>query len=315
MSKTWLIFENGSYYSLDCSLHKAPKGHPKPVDTYIVTEHEGDFTIAARKAVHAVYNAAVNRGIDIEPVVAGFDLSERTSLDSGLVGQSGSLSFAVSFAQKLFSQDPGNVAATGVVEAGGRIGPVKGIETKIRTAAGLVKDGGIILFPSLNLNDLPEGLINKLKQQNIRYLPVDDLNDVFESLFQFGPVEKQADVEKVKRYLLLLLIFSAAVFGVWYLNQSRDQTLSDKASGVTSEHVTPPDSPEPVLSTQTPLRKIQEKITPPVPEKTGEKETSGLPVPVKEKERVQVPTTQPVMPEKDKEDQGNFKKDEDKGFD
>jgi len=101
MSKTWLVFENASAYSVSCFLTDTPQGHPKPVDGYVVTEHEGDFTVSARKAAHAVYECAKSRGLYSRNVMAGFDLSERTGMDASIAGSSGGLSFAVSFAQKL----------------------------------------------------------------------------------------------------------------------------------------------------------------------------------------------------------------------
>ncbi len=219
MSKTWLVFEDGSYYSVDCSLHSAPKGNPKPVDAYLFTEPEGDFTIAARKAVHAVFTCAEKRGLykNSGPVIAGFDLSERTRLDTSITGQSGGLCFAACFAKKLLKTDPGNIAATGVVEADGRIGKVKGIETKLKTAANLIKEEGIILYPEKNLIDISYDLKNLLKKKKIKSFPVADMQQVFDILFKNGGdlFYKKPLFKKSILFLLLMPIAGVIAMAIW----------------------------------------------------------------------------------------------------
>ncbi len=219
MSKTWLVFEDGSYYSVECSLHSAPKGHPKPVDAYLFTETEGDFTIAARKAAHAVFTCAEQRGLyqNNGPVIAGFDLSERTRLDPSIIGQSGGLCFAICFAKKLLKTDPGDIAATGVVEANGKIGKVRGIETKLKTAANLMNKEGIILFPEKNLPDISYDLKNLLKKKNIESFPVADMQQVFDTLFK-NEVDipyKKTYFNKSLLFLLLMLVAGTIAMTVW----------------------------------------------------------------------------------------------------
>ena len=315
MGKTWIIFENKTCYAIECSLYKAPKGHPKPVDCYLVTEHEGDFTIAARKAVHAVHDFAVRLGMDLEPVVAGFDLSERTSMDSGLSGQSGGLSFAISFAQKLFRQNPGKVAATGVVKAGGIIGPVKGIETKIETAAALVQDEGIIFFPRRNANDLSKDLETRLNQQGIRYLPVNSLDEVFDVLFHLRPVQEHSGSKKGLLYLLLLILSCAGVLGLWYFYQNKNQALPVQAPELKTENKTVPVTkdvspvPEPLPEKPVDLQmkndtELEQSVRPGFEKKIAPVEPPPVKLPPSE-----------IRKNKADEIPVDFRKSDDKGFD
>jgi len=200
MRKTWLIFENGTYYSVNCSLHRMPKDYPKPVDASLVTENEGDFTIAARKAVHAVF-PHVKRVVKIGwSISAGFDLSERTGMDAGIAGQSGGLNFAVCFAKKTLRSDPGHGAATGIIEADGKIGRVKGIETKLKAVKDLVGENGIILFPEENLPDIPTRMMARFEKESIQYYPVGHLSQVMDLLFGIKEPEKKPAVLKNKKY-------------------------------------------------------------------------------------------------------------------
>jgi len=218
MSKAWLVFENGSYYSVDCTLHSAPSGHPKPVDAYLLTEHEGDFTIAARKAVHAVFACAEKRGLYQHqgPVIAGFDLSERVNLDTSLAGQSGGLCFALCFAKKLLKKDIGNIAATGVIEADGKIGKVKGIETKLKTAADLVKEQGLVFFPEKNLSDMSQDLKDFLKGKKIKVFPVTDMDQVFDILFKKEEsLGEKPFLSKSILFVILLVVAGIVAMMVW----------------------------------------------------------------------------------------------------
>jgi hypothetical protein len=229
MSKTWLVFENGSHYSVDCSLHTAPAGHPKPVDAYLLTEHEGDFTIAARKAVHAVFACAEKRGLYQHqgPVIAGFDLSERVNLDAGLAGQSGGLCFALCFAEKLLKKDIGNIAATGVIEADGKIGKVKGIETKLKIAADLVQAQGMIFFPEKNLSDMSQDLKDFLKEKKIKAFPVADIDQVFDILFKKEePFVKKSFLNKSIVFVVLLVIAGIVSMMAWGYLVNNERTAS-----------------------------------------------------------------------------------------
>ncbi|MDA3791075.1 MAG: hypothetical protein PF503_21585 [Desulfobacula sp.] len=249
MSKTWLLFENKSYYSVNCSLHKAPKSHPKPVDAYLVTEHEGDFTIAARKAAHTVFTCAQKRGWDLDPVVAGFDLSERTRLDTSIAGQSGGLGFALSFAKKLLHTDPGNIAATGVIEANGKIGRVNGIEAKLETALDLTREQGIILFPKKNIPDISQNLKTLLKQEHIKAFPVADMDQVFDILFKKeAPACKKSFVNKRLLSAVLILAAGAIAMASWvyFLDDNKTTAPPTLKPAILEPEIQEPIAQEPV---------------------------------------------------------------------
>lgn len=300
MGKTWLVFENGSYYSVKCSLHKPPAGHPKPVDCYLVTEHDGDFTIAARKAVHAVYNHLISRGIKTSPIVAGFDLSERTHMDAGLAGQSGGLSFVVSFARKILALELGHIAATGVIESDGKITAVKGVETKLSTAVEIVGDNGIIFLPVENEALVTSRTKEQVKKKRIRLIIVSHIGEVLDVLLEHKDIPKG----KSLKWVILIISATLAGWGAWiYLSEYNQDELIFSTPGLTPAGEM---TPEPKTDEKTVIQKSEEPV--PVIKADQTHETSG------EK------TTQPLVvkdshPEKTRPENPPSKSLDDKGFD
>ena len=110
-----------------------------------------------------------------------------------------------------------NIAATGVIEADGKIGRVKGIEIKLKTAAELTKGGGIILFPEKNLPDISQNLKNLLKKENIKAIPVADMDQVFDILFKKEAVPpcKKRFLSKSVLLMGLILMVGTILMGAW----------------------------------------------------------------------------------------------------
>lgn len=241
MGKTWLVFENGSYYSVKCSLHNPPAGHPKPVDGYLVTEHDGDFTIAARKAVHALYNHLIHRGIKTSPIIAGFDLSERTRMDSGLTGQSGGLSFVISFARKILALEFGHIAATGVIASDGKITAVKGVETKLSTAVEIVGDNGIIFLPRENEVLVTPRMKEQVSKKGIRLIMVEHIAEVLDVLLENKDIPKKKELKWVVLIIFAMLLagwiawiyLSELIFPVPGLTPATEMTLEPKTDAKT----------------------------------------------------------------------------------
>ncbi|MCP3872069.1 MAG: hypothetical protein GY699_02800 [Desulfobacteraceae bacterium] len=179
MNRVWLLFDNGNYYSVNCSIYKSNPGSPIPADAFIVSERDGDFTIAARNAAHATYNALKERGEKISPANAGFELLERTNAGANIVGESGGLSLAISFASALLKLETPSIAATGIITPNGTIEKVKGLEEKLKTAAGLVNENGIVFFPEQNNYIIPDSLSSILNKNRITCYPVEHIDDVF----------------------------------------------------------------------------------------------------------------------------------------
>ena len=208
MSNTWLLLEDGSSYSVFCTAYPMPKGASKPVDAYVLAESDEAFTIAAQKAVHGLYAAALERGLAIAPTTAGFDLVERKGGDAQITGLSGGLSFALAFAKQALGRDPGHIAATGVVQAGGGIGRVRGIEAKLETALTLLGRGDILLFPRSNLDEIPDALLARIREKGIRPLPVAEMGEVLDL---YSPREKSS-----RRPLIIwALAAAAAAIAAW----------------------------------------------------------------------------------------------------
>ena len=234
MNNTFLLFEDGSHYTVFCTPYPMPPGTSKPVDAYILTEPLGDFTIAAQKAVHAVFAAVLARDLRLEPVNAGFDLAERVGHDADITGRSGGLAFAVAFAGQVLETDPCTVAATGEVQGDGRITGVAGIEQKLTTAVDLLATGDTLLFPEENLDDIPSALMTRLREKGIKSVAVSQMDEVIDVLL--GESRPQPARSYFRLVLLILLLLAAL------------------ALAVREFYPTPaPEVPAPVFETEAPL--------------------------------------------------------------
>lgn len=184
-SKTWMLFESGSGVAVDLSLHRAAGDQSRPIDAYVVTEYEGEFTRAARRAAEAVYHAALASGEAACAMVVGYDLQ---GLPAGcpVTGESGGLAFAVALGKRLLKQDPGPVAATGEVRSGhdgGPIGAVLGITEKLAAAGRLLPAGGWVLYPRDNDGDIPDDLKASLEQNGLKLHPVSRVSEALALVF------------------------------------------------------------------------------------------------------------------------------------
>jgi hypothetical protein len=185
-SATWMLFEGGGRVQVDVTLHAAARETARPVDAYIVTECEGEFTKSARRAAEAVYEFARRAKPGIEPLVAGYDLSGLPG-NRAVAGESGGLAFAVCLAKKLLRRDPGAVAATGVVQSGhggGPLGAVRGIRSKLEAAGRVVPEDGWILYPRENDPDIPASLRRSLTAAGLRLRGVSGVAEALELLFR-----------------------------------------------------------------------------------------------------------------------------------
>lgn len=231
MSKTWLVFESGRAYSLNCTTYVVPKGHPRPVDAYVVTEPDGDFTVAARRAVESVYSCAVKRGFAVHPVIAGFDLLERNNQDVQISGESAGLAFAVAFAKCLLNPcltksdleelNSKSLAATGVISSEGKIKRVNGIDKKLKSVANILPDNSWIFFPQENQKDITPELEKIFKAKNHKVSAVSDIDMVMDLLFGNKNSIIKKSVSKIILAVLLILLF--AVFaGGYYIKKNPD---------------------------------------------------------------------------------------------
>ena len=199
-SKTWMLFESGSGVSVDLSLYSPSKDKTRPIDAYVVTECEGDFTGSARRAAEAVYDVVRHHGSGLDPVVVGFDLQ---GLPGGrpVTGESGGLAFAIALAKQVLKQDPGPVAATGEVKSGhggGPVGPVKGIVPKLEAAGRVVPEKGWVFYPKENDSDIPDGLRSSLTDKGLKLRPVSSVAEALGLLFEFPESQVKTDPPRPK---------------------------------------------------------------------------------------------------------------------
>ena len=194
-STTWMLFESGSGVVVDLSLYSPSRDKTRPIDAYVVTECEGDFTGSARRAAETVYNVVHEHGEGIDPVVVGYDLQ---GLPGGrkVMGESGGLAFAIALAKRVYDQDPGPVAATGEVKSGhggGPVGPVKGIKAKMEAAGRLVPENGWVFYPKENDREIPDELRKSLAGKGLRLQPVSSVAEALGLLFDFPASHPKKD--------------------------------------------------------------------------------------------------------------------------
>ncbi|MBW2215601.1 MAG: hypothetical protein JRF34_00155, partial [Deltaproteobacteria bacterium] len=275
-SETWMLFESGSGVTVDLSLHEPPRGKIRPIDAYVVTECEGDFTGSARRAAEAVYEVARQSLRHTEAVVVGYDLH---GLPSGMpvAGASGGLAFAIALAKRVFKYDPGPVAATGEVKSGhegGPIGAIKGIETKLKTAGTLLPEQAWVFYPKENDGEISDTLRKSLVQKGMKLRPVSSVTEALEELFDLHKSGNHGTTKprSMWRSLLtcaLILIGGAAGSTLWVSgwNPFMSETSSEKT-------ITPPNVVVPETApheNETMARPIIDRKSPQVTiEMTGE---------------------------------------------
>jgi len=109
-------FSNGDLARVSLSVYKAPKGQSRPIDAYVVTECDGDFTGAARRAAEAVYNLAQKHLAHTEQMVVGLDIQGLSPGSAPVTGESGGLSFAIA-RKKQISLHPVSTIAEAIYAA------------------------------------------------------------------------------------------------------------------------------------------------------------------------------------------------------
>ncbi len=253
-STTWMLFESGNGVVVDLSLYSPSREKTRPIDAYVVTECEGDFTGSARRAAETVYNVVREHGAGIDPVVVGYDLQ---GLPGGrqVMGESGGLAFAIALAKRVLNQNPGPVAATGEVKSGhggGPVGPVKGIKAKMEAAGRLVPEKGWVFYPKENDQEIPDELRTSLKGKGLRLQPVSSVAEALGLLFDFPTSQPKKDPSPVrpkspllKNALVLALICVSALlvakiygwppFGREILPLRSDLAQTQLPEGVTDE--------------------------------------------------------------------------------
>ena len=253
-STTWMLFESGSGVVVDLSLYSPSKDKTRPIDAYVVTECEGDFTGSARRAAETVYNVLREHGVEIDPMVVGYDLQ---GLPGGrkVMGESGGLAFAIALAKRVCDHDPGPVAATGDVKSGhggGPLGAVKGIGAKIEAAGRLMPGNGWVFYPKDNDREIPDELRISLDGKGLKFQPVSSVAEALGLLFDLqvsqpkkNPPPARAKKSLLKNALLLgLVCFTAFLiarihgwtpFGSEVPPPGSDLTQTGLSGGVTVE--------------------------------------------------------------------------------
>ncbi len=225
ISKTYLLFESGEGVEVNISLHKPSSATNRPIDAFMVTECDGDCTRSARRAAQAVYDV-LSSSENLDRFVVGYDLNGLPS-ERQVIGGSGGLAFAVSLAKRLTKKDPGPVAATGIVDPGGTVSPIKGIKAKLQAAKSLIPENGFILYPEKNHHEIPDELYKEIKRKGIHLHPVSSISESFEILFK--PEKAAEDLVKIKKSkttpllfcLLIILILGA---GFYIFNSKKEIT-------------------------------------------------------------------------------------------
>lgn len=278
-------FGNGDIARVTLSLYKAPKGQSRPIDAYVVTECEGDFTGAARRAAEAVYNLAQKQLPRIEQMVIGLDVQGLSPGSSPVTGESCGLTFAVAIAGELFKKNQ-PIAATGVVSSSvnGKIDRVDGIAKKLLAAAEAIPTKGRILYPTDNHNDIPEEVFKLARDKRITLHPVSSIAEAIYAAYGIEVEDNQTnDRSRLKKISAVLIILLATiVLGTsLFMNKGRQKVLSPVQSIPADETVvnivavTPVVTPSPVKEAD--KKNIAVNIDPPPQEPQVSEKTPKQP--------------------------------------
>ncbi len=287
-------FENGDIARVTLSLYKAPKGQSRPIDAYVVTECEGDFTGAARRAAEAVYNLAQKRLPRIGQMVIGLDIQGLSPGSAPVTGESGGLSFAVAIAGELFKKKL-PIAATGVVSSreNGKVDRVEGIVKKLTAAAEIIPQQGRILYPADNHDEIPESVFRLARDKRITLHPVTTIAEAIYAAYgikiENNQINNHSRLKKISAGILVLLAIALSIS--LFMNKSHQKVQPQvksipavKAEATTvAEIVTPP--PLPVPKTDKKNIPVNVDMTPPALPFSGTEEKRALqpPTPASEK--------------------------------
>nr|WP_319394770.1 hypothetical protein [uncultured Desulfobacter sp.] len=216
--KTWLLFEDGSHYSVVCDIWPEKDADAPHAKAYIVTDHSEDFLIAAKRAVNKVHHYCNEAGMNPGKIIADFDLSERVGHQGNLAGQSCGLSFAAAFAKKMLDRELPELAATGEVCSDGRIAGIKGVKTKIETSITLLKEGDYLFFPKDNLGDIPKTTLDRVNKKGIKWFAVSDVDEFMQILSGNKPRKKNRVKWITLSLAVLIIAVAVALAAVRYKN-------------------------------------------------------------------------------------------------
>lgn len=233
---TFALFESGDCKRVHASLHFAGKDRGRPVDGYVVTEGQGDFTRAARRAAQAVYAIAKKHFPAGGPVSVAYDLE---GLSSGvtLTGESAGLAFAIELSKRLYKhkRNPGPVAATGQITGGAdseTVGAVSGIKEKLEAALRELPRGGWVLCPKVNEEEITDSLRMRIKEKGLKLRTVSSVSEALKILFStVDPPPKRKTIWIVLVIVLLCAGALGAVLWFGYRNPpGTDETTSTTVS-------------------------------------------------------------------------------------
>ena len=265
ISQTILMpFENGDIASVSLSLYKAPKGQSRPIDAYVVTECEGDFTGAARRAAEAVYNLAQKKLPRIGQMVIGLDIQGLSPGSAPVTGESGGLSFAIAIAGELFKKKI-PIAATGVVSSrvNGKVDRVEGIVKKLTAAAEIIPQQGRILYPTDNHDEIPESVFRLARDKRITLHPVATIAEAIYAAYGIeidnGKTKYRLSFKEISA--AVIIVVAAITLGTaFFLNKDRQKTVSHEQA-ISADKTKPPILAESPIVTPPPITAADKENT------------------------------------------------------
>jgi hypothetical protein len=235
-SDTWMLFESGNCTLVSATVRPAPKDNKRPIDAYIVTECNIEFTRAAQLAAEAILNTAGDLLHSNTPAIVAYSYGlNELAYGSSFDGRSGGLAFAVALAKKLHTLDPGPVAATGEItggDFGGTVGPIKGIQAKLEAAGQVLPVGGWVIYPKANDREISDRLRQALLKKGLRLRAVSSVQEALTAIFTHIDTKRKKGVGPKKRFktliiALTILFCGLALFGYWK-NMQRSHSSGPK---------------------------------------------------------------------------------------
>lgn len=142
---------------------------------------DDDLARSAELGAKTAYDLLWREGYIRESLTVRF---LRDNVTTGVIGDSGGLLFAVSTFIKVMRRPQGYspVAATGVLDAKGRVKAVDGVPQKLRAALETMPPGGMLFYPSQNEREIDGDLIELAKAKKAQLLPVSRLDEAAQHL-------------------------------------------------------------------------------------------------------------------------------------
>ncbi len=247
-SPLWMLFSSGNSAEIHINSYPAPPGSIRPINSYLLTDCDGDCEEATRRAVECAWQFSHGIQKNLTSQVLGFDLKGRKP-GSPVVGGSGGLALAIAAFAKINSSQFLPIAATGILPSTELHAPlleVQGIIPKLEAALILVPEGGLVFYPERNDYEIPEDLKAAFQNRSIVLKSITSVQDAF--LFLQGVIrEKPRQIIRKKNhwFMIISVIVTFLLATVFYITQTNFNSAKVEIPLPETQPVTVQEPPQP----------------------------------------------------------------------